>query len=816
MPPIRPELVWMRLPQKTTVAQGFGEALNLQPIAAQLMVNRGIKSREEAVAFLNPQLTGLGDPFLLPDIHPAIARILAAQKSGEKVCVYGDYDIDGSCAMAILLRTLEMLKVQASWYVPDRLTEGFGLNVKAVDLLIERGEKLVICVDNGSAAIAEIARFQAAGVDVIVIDHHKPEPGCESAIPGAVAFVNPQRPDTDPKCYPHFCGAAVVHCLLRALSMQLENLTGPLGKFCLSQGLAMAGFATIGDIVPLTADNRILALFGLKAMSRTPPLGLRCLLEVTNLWNRELSAHHAGFVIGPRINAASRTGHSSLALELLLTEDRERGLEIAQMLNDLNDQRKTTENGVFDQALDAAAQLPDNPPGLVLWGEGWHHGVLGIAASRLAGRFYKPTLLLSVETDENGKKIARGSGRSIAKFPLIQAVETCRDLFISFGGHEAAVGITLEADKLPEFRERFLAAVTGLLKPEHRSPVLEIESPARLDDITIALARDVRNLSPFGHGNSEPILGLRGLEIRSAIKIVGDGRHLSFFVNEPGRRKPGASIIAYGWGSRYDEVREMADTGLVDLAVKVGLSDYQGYLSVQVKLDNIRRSSATAGEGAAAGEAAGVGARSAAGSEVDGRRERGRGDDRYARAERPARSDRSERGDRYDRGGGGGGGGRYDRAPRADRVDSADRFGDDDRGPRRSRSEPHAADAGDRTEAPVRDDAAAPTDREERRPRAPREDRFDRGERGDRQDRGDRGEREDRDDRRPRYGREERRPAESESANDRDSAPPADRNDRNDRNDRGDRSDRTDRPDRPDRKKGVISLAPNLGADDDA
>ncbi|HTL52687.1 MAG TPA: DHH family phosphoesterase, partial [Planctomycetota bacterium] len=466
MPPIRPDLVWMRMPPKTQLARTFGESLGLHPIAAQLMANRGIKTRDEGVAFLNPQLTGLSDPFLLPDVQVAIERIQTAAKTGEQVCVYGDYDIDGSCAMAILLRTLELLKVKASWYVPDRLTEGFGLNTKSVDLLIQRGEKLVICVDNGSAAIKEIAQFQAAGVDVIVIDHHKPEPGCETAIPGAVAFVNPQRPDAHPDCFKHYCGAAVVHSMLRAMSMQLENLVGPLGKFCLSQGLAMAGFATIGDIVPLVGDNRILALFGLKALSRTPPMGLRCLLEVTNLWNRELSSHHAGFVIGPRINAASRTGHSNLALELLLIEDRDRGLEIAQTLNDLNDQRKATENEVFDQVLDAAAALPDDPPAFVLWGEGWHHGVLGIAASRMSGRFYKPTLLLSIETTEDGKRVARGSGRSISKFPLINAVETCRDLFTSFGGHEAAVGITLDADKLPEFRERFLKAVSEMMKPE--------------------------------------------------------------------------------------------------------------------------------------------------------------------------------------------------------------------------------------------------------------------------------------------------------------------------------------------------------------
>lgn len=742
MPPIRPDLVWMRLPQKQA-ARGFSETLGMHPIAAQLLVNRGIKSREEAVAFLNPQLTGLSDPFLLPDIKPAIERILAAAQSGEQVCVYGDYDIDGSCAMAILLRTLELLKIKASWYVPDRLTEGFGLNAKAVAHLIERGEKLVICVDNGSAAIKEIAQFQAAGVDVIVIDHHKPEPGHEASIPGAVAFVNPQRPDAAEGCFKSYCGAAVVHCLLRALSMQLENLTGPLGKYCLSQGLALAGFATIGDIVPLVGDNRILALYGLKAMSRTPPPGLRCLLEVTNLWNRELSSHHAGFVIGPRINAASRTGHSSLALELLLTEDREKGLEIAQTLNDLNDQRKTTENEVLDQALDAAAALPDDPPGLVLWGEGWHHGVLGIAASRMSGRFYKPTLLLCVEADENGKQVARGSGRSISKFPLISAVEKCRDLFSSFGGHEAAVGITLDADKLPEFRERFLKAVAEALTPEVKNPVLEIEAAARLDDLTIPLARDIRNLSPFGHGNSEPILGLRGLEIRSAIKLVGEGRHISFFVNEPGRRKPGVSIIAYGWGNRYDEVLELAQTGLVDLAVKVGISDYQGYLSVQVKLENIRRSAL---------------------NEQTARSENGE----PAVAEQGGRAER----DSYDSRDG-----RSERAGRGERPDRSERTARDER-PARGE---HYADEGRRGRSAERAPRAEQTDREERGERRDRDSRED--------DRGS-----DRDSRPQRPSRDER-PARATREED----PAADR-----------------KPTPPERKKGVISLAPNLGNDDDA
>ncbi|QNK40925.1 single-stranded-DNA-specific exonuclease RecJ [Caproicibacter fermentans] len=576
-----------------SAASQIAEEMKIPRSVAALLAARGMTDE-----FRKPSGVSFSDPFLLPDMEKAAERITSALDGFEKIAVYGDYDADGVTATAMLYSYLESCGGNVIYYIPEREGEGYGLNMGAVDTLHEQGVDLIVTVDNGISSVDEIAYANSLGIDTVVTDHHHPR----EVLPPACAVVDACRADSGAP-YHDFAGVGVAFKLIQAL----EGPDGDLESLLENYGDLIA-IGTIGDIVPLTGENRALVSTGLSYLPRTDRPGLRALLEQTGLENRELSAGQVAFILVPRINAAGRMESPDQAVRLLISESQEEAAFLAGKISEDNNYRRDVENEILEKVEECFRREPallyDRV--LVVDGEDWHHGVIGIVAARIVDRFGKPCIVISRSKNE-----ARGSGRSVEGFSLFDAVYSCRDLLTRFGGHPMAAGLSLPPGQIGEFRARINAFAAGLGQPMP-APVLSIDCLLTPRELSLEITQAMRYLEPFGTGNPEPVFGLKGVTITD-ITPVGGGKHLRVSVSGDSRTvrcmrfRTTLEEFSYRCGDRVDlavtlQEREYAGRTLLSIVIrdmKLSGMDMDGVILGQSLYDQFRRGEPLSSEEAA-------------------------------------------------------------------------------------------------------------------------------------------------------------------------------------------------------------------------
>jgi single-stranded-DNA-specific exonuclease len=542
MPMSRPAR-WLFPKVEESRVAALSAELGLSRPAAQVLVRRGYGAAASAQNFLAASLDDLHDPFALRDMDRAVARLRAAIARQEKLLLYGDYDVDGTSSVVMLSKALSILGSNPGFHVPHRLRDGYGMRTEVVEEAAARGVSLIVSVDTGIRA-AEVVRHAAArGIDVIVTDHHLPE----TQLPPAVAVLNPNRSDC---AYPekNLCGAGVAFKLIDGL---LRALDWPQSRCrpILKSLLKIAAVATVADVVPLTGENRIIVRHGLAGLSRIRNPGLRALMRVAGLPDGEApTARQVAFQIAPRINAAGRMADASDVIELFLTEDEQRAEALARELNARNLERQQTEQSILRHIEEHLLSEPvdDTHAALVFAGRHWHKGVAGIVAGRIAERYGRPAFVLDISPDG----VAQGSGRSIPQFHLLEALESMQGLFLQFGGHRQAAGVTLPADRVDEFRARLNRYAAARLSPVDFQPVLAIDAESRLAEIDDRAASDLLSMAPFGFGNPAPILAARGVELRETPRLMKE-KHLRLRVFQDGRA---LDLKAWNFASRAEDL----------------------------------------------------------------------------------------------------------------------------------------------------------------------------------------------------------------------------------------------------------------------
>lgn len=537
------------------------------------LLGRVMAARGLSAAFLEPAMSQLHDPGLLPGIERACGRLLAAARAGEPIVVYGDYDVDGITATAILVRMLRALEPGAvvSTYVPHRVDEGYGLNSAAMVELASRGARVVVSVDCGITAIEPARAAREAGLDLIITDHHNP-PEAGDAVPGAFEIVHPRLPGS---AYPfgELCGAGVAFKIawrLATMREGCERVSTDL-RVLLLDLLALAALGTVADVVPLVDENRVIVRHGLGRCTTTAVVGLTALIDAAGLSGDKIDAEKVGFWLGPMLNAVGRLGHAAEAVELLITEDRSRAAEIAGGLTRVNEERKRTQRRVFARACEmaeAAGMTGDDTRAIVLAHEDWHPGVVGIVCSRLVETYARPAILM--QKQDGG--VCAGSGRSIEGFNLHGAVASCADCLTSFGGHDMAIGLRLDTARLDEFVGRFVARAGDELEPGDLVRTARYDCAATLEELTPAAVRRLEKLAPFGRANPPARLLLSGVRVDGRPEPFGRaGDHLGVRLRGAG----GAVVRAIGW--RWAEMLDRFRPGaLVDVLVEPKVSDYSG------------------------------------------------------------------------------------------------------------------------------------------------------------------------------------------------------------------------------------------------
>lgn len=546
-------------PDDATVRQ-LAAALRLPLPLAGILVQRGYTDPESARRFLRPSLTELSDPLALADMGRAVQLIVAAVRRGAPILVHGDFDVDGQCASALLTRAIRLAGGNAIAFVPHRLRDGYDFGPAGLGQALAVGAGLVITCDCGITAVETVAAAKRAGLEVIVTDHHLPGP----ALPPADAVLDPQRPD-DRSGATNLCGTGVGFKLVQALVPAL-GLSPNLPLHLLD----LVALATVADVVPLVGENRILVKHGLKLLAESRWPGVRALVETAGLAGRAIRAGHVGFILGPRLNAAGRIGDAAEGLRLLLTDDPVEAMTVARRLDALNAERQLIDQRILDQVLDQLARAGALDAGIVLDGEDWHPGVVGIVASRVVERYGRPTFLIAFDGD-----IGKGSGRSISRFNLHAALTACGDLLERFGGHHMAAGLTVRRGNLGAFRTRFAGVARELLGPEDLGPEQRVDLEIPLGQATADFERLARYLEPCGAGNPSPVLGVRGVRL-SRRAIVGTG-HLKGVLEDGNTR---LNAIGFQWADRAAGLGD----GPVDAAFRLELNDWQGFTTLQARL----------------------------------------------------------------------------------------------------------------------------------------------------------------------------------------------------------------------------------------
>ncbi|MBP3766762.1 MAG: single-stranded-DNA-specific exonuclease RecJ [Prevotella sp.] len=495
-------------PERKQAAKELADKIGMSPILADLLIQRGIKTESAAKRFFRPMLNELIDPFLMNDMDVAVDRLNDAMGRKERIMVYGDYDVDGCTAVALVYKFLQQFYSNIEYYIPDRYDEGYGVSKKGIDYAAENGVKLIIVLDCGIKAIDEIAYAKERGVDFIICDHHVPD----EEMPPAVAILNPKREDST---YPfkHLCGCGVGFKFMQAFAknngIPFSRLI-PLLDFC--------AVSIAADIVPVVGENRTLAFHGLKQLNQSPSIGLKAIIEICGLTGRELTMSDIVFKIGPRINASGRMQNGTEAVDLLVEKDFARALAEANHVNEYNDQRRDIDKQMTEEANEIVARLESQQhmQSIVLYDENWKKGVVGIVASRLTEMYFRPTVVLTIIDG-----LATGSARSVAGFDIYDAIKSCRDLLLNFGGHTYAVGLSMKQENIPEFRRRFQEYVSNHILPEQTQALLDIEEEVDFKDITKKMLNDLKKFAPHGPCNPKPLFCTRNVYDYGTSKVVG-------------------------------------------------------------------------------------------------------------------------------------------------------------------------------------------------------------------------------------------------------------------------------------------------------
>ena len=495
-------------PEEKEAAKELGEKLNISPVLARLLIRRGIHTESAAKRFFRPQLADLINPFLMKDMDVAVDRLNDAMGRKERILVYGDYDVDGCTAVALVYKFLQQFYSNIDYYIPDRYDEGYGVSMKGLEYAAETGVKLIIILDCGIKAIEEITLAKSMGIDFIICDHHVPD----EVMPSAVAILNPKRND-DHYPFKHLCGCGVGFKFMQAFAknngIPFSRLI-PLLDFC--------AVSIAADLVPVTDENRILAYHGLKQLNQTPSIGLKSIIEICGLNGREIAMSDIIFKIGPRINASGRIEKGKETVDLLVEKDFNTALRAARHIDEYNEQRKDIDKQMTEEANHIVERLESQShmSSIVLYDENWKKGVIGIVASRLTEIYTRPTVVLTRDGD-----FATGSARSVTGFDIYSAIKSCRDLLVNFGGHTYAAGLTIRWSDIQVFRQRFQKYVEEHIQPEQIEPLLDIEAYLDFKDITKRLQSDLKRFAPFGPENEKPIFATTGVYDYGTSKVVG-------------------------------------------------------------------------------------------------------------------------------------------------------------------------------------------------------------------------------------------------------------------------------------------------------
>lgn len=549
----------------------LADELHISPVAAALLVRRGITTREEASAFVHPSLSQLHDPMLMLGMREAEQRLSQAIDNGEKILIYGDYDVDGTTAVALMYRFLKAFYTNIDYYIPDRYTEGYGISFRGIDYAQQQGCTLIIALDCGIKSVDKVEYARLRNIDFIICDHHTP--GDE--IPKAVAVMDSKQAN-DPYPFKHLSGCGVGFKLAQAYA-QTHNMSFEQALTPLLELLAMS---IASDIVPLTGENRVLAYFGIQQISTNPSVGLQGLMRMTGLEGQQVNISDLVYRIGPRLNACGRIKSGRAAVELLISDDDAVATEIAQTIEAFNSERKEKDESITQEALQQLEADPKHPNKHtnVAYGPQWHRGVLGIVASRLTENYYRPTIVLA-DTDDG---LIAGSARSVGGFDIYTAIDSCRDLLTNFGGHMFAAGLSMLPQNLPEFKRRFEEYVAAHITDEQLVPVIRVEEELQLSDIDKQFYNVLRHLEPFGPDNPHPRFVTRALINNRYTKRVGKlGEHLKLDLTD---RSLAITGIAFGKGEMATFIQ---NGNAVDVCYSIEQNTYNGVTSLQMKVEDI-------------------------------------------------------------------------------------------------------------------------------------------------------------------------------------------------------------------------------------
>ena len=541
--------------------------LSISHMTASVLVGRGVTTKEQADHWMSPQEAGTHDPLLIPDVEKAVDRLHCAVQSGERICFYGDYDVDGMSATSLYVLFFRGLGANVCWYIPHRLHEGYGLNVSAITRLRGDGVTLLVTSDCGTTAHREVEAACCLGVDVIITDHHQGE----DLLPPAFAIMNPYRRDSIYP-FPGLCSAGLAYKVVQAYQTKYGT-----GQVALDSLLDLVALATVADVVPLQDENRYLVRQGLDLISRGVRPGIKALKSVAGI-ERPCTAGTIAFRLAPRINAAGRLAHADLGVEILTTESEAEAHQIAGRLEQLNRERQAMEEQTVEQAL-AAVNTDELPAALVVASRDWHLGVVGIVAARLVERYHRPAVVIAI--NEHG--IGKGSARSIPGFDLYQALSACRHVLEGYGGHPAAAGLTIEESRLPQFIEQFRQVAAGWGEQHARDPLLQVDAEVKLIDVGPRVIRELDRLHPFGAGNPEPVFVVRNLTMLD-VRVVGEG-HLKLVVRQPGSTP--VESIGFRLGDLLTQ-RGLSRTAPIDLAFMPELNRWNGFDRVQLRIKDLR------------------------------------------------------------------------------------------------------------------------------------------------------------------------------------------------------------------------------------
>lgn len=557
---------------QTDTQKNLSDELNISPILSKLLIQRGIHTFEEARRFFRPDFANLHDPFLMADMEKAVTRLTEAIQENEKILIYGDYDVDGTTSVSLVYKFLKKFYSNVDFYIPDRYLEGYGISIQGIDYALKNDVKLIIALDCGIKAIEKVKYANEHHVDFIICDHHTPD----AELPEAIAVLDPKRGDCNYP-YKHLSGCGVGFKLLQAFA-QRNNI--PFSE--LIPLLDLLALSIASDIVPITGENRILAYYGLKQLNTNPSIGVKSILEVCGLAEKEITISDIVFKVGPRINASGRMKLASEAVELMVSNDTNFAKLKSDTINEYNNDRKDLDKNITDEAIRLIAS--DNNyikrKSIVVYKPDWHKGVIGIVASRLSEEFYKPSIVL---TSSNG--LASGSARSVPGFDIYSAIDACRDLLENFGGHRYAAGLSMREENVPVFTERFEQYVSANITEEQTSPQIDIDALIDFKDITPKFFNVLKQFGPFGPGNMKPVFATKKVMDYGSSRLVGkEQEHLRLELVDSSSENV-MNGIAFGMYEFNDHLKSMKP---LDICYTLEENTFNGNTTIQLMIKDIK------------------------------------------------------------------------------------------------------------------------------------------------------------------------------------------------------------------------------------